>query len=381
MIDLVKIKIKAGDGGDGKVSFLRGKGSPKGGPDGGDGGDGGDVYFAADRNMATLRDFRAKDIFAAQNGEPGGKKKMYGADGEDYRISVPLGTLVYEIKDDREILVADLNEDGKEFLIAKGGVGGKGNFRFRSATNRTPIQFTPGTKGEEKIVKLEIKLVADIGLIGLPNAGKSTLLNRLTHARAEIGSYPFTTLSPNLGVMELENGENAILADIPGLIEGASEGKGLGDEFLRHVERTRILVHLIDPLDGYEPGSKETLADNALSGYYKIRKELELYGRGLVEKPEIAVVSKIDVTEIRDEFEKIKKIFKRKKIEIIGISGVTGEGMAGLMGSIKKMLESNPKRPVFGVEKPVKLYTIENLPNRRLVFGRTKVSTFKPRGI
>ncbi|GIW69789.1 MAG: GTPase Obg [Patescibacteria group bacterium] len=381
MIDLVKIKVKAGDGGDGKVSFLRGRGAPKGGPDGGDGGDGGDVYFVADRNLATLRDFRAKDIFAAQNGDPGGKKKMFGADGEDLRIPVPLGTLVYEIKDNREILVADLSEDGQEFLIARGGIGGKGNFRFRSATNRTPTQFTHGTKGEEKIVKLEVKLVADIGLIGLPNAGKSTLLNRLTHAEAKVGSYPFTTLSPNLGVMELEGGETIILADIPGLIEGASEGKGLGDEFLRHIERTRILVHLIDPLEGYESHSGGSLADNALSNYYKIRKELEVYGKGLSEKPEINVVNKIDVTEIKGAFEEIKKVFKEKKVEVIGISGVTGEGISDLISIVREMLKSNPKRLVFGTEKPVKLYTIDNLPNKRVVFGRTKVSTFRPRGI
>ncbi|HBY10332.1 hypothetical protein A2473_00895 [candidate division WWE3 bacterium RIFOXYC2_FULL_42_13] len=381
MIDLVKIKLRAGNGGDGKVSFFREKGTPKGGPDGGDGGDGGSVYFVANRNMATLRDFRTKEMYAGEDGGHGGKLKMYGADGKDYRISVPLGTLVYELKEGREVLVADMDDDGKEFLIARGGIGGRGNFRFRSSTNQTPVQYTPGTLGEQKDIKLEVKLVADVGLIGLPNAGKSTLLNKLTHANVRVANYPFTTLSPNLGVMELENGESIIVSDIPGLIEGASEGKGLGDEFLRHVERTRVLVHLIDPMEGYSGEGGSELAENALSNYRKVRKELEIYGKGLVDKPELVVINKIDITEIKDSTVHIFAEFKKNGINAEGISGVSGEGIEKLMGRIKKILEENPKRPVFNAEKPVKLFTIENLPNKRMVFGRESVKTFTPRGI
>ncbi len=381
MIDLVKIKLRAGNGGDGKVSFFREKGKPKGGPDGGDGGDGGSVYFVADRNMATLRDFRAKELFAAQDGEPGGKLKMYGASGSDYKISVPLGTLVYEVKDDREILVADMNEDGKEFLIARGGIGGRGNFRFRSSTNQTPVQYVAGTKGEQKIIKLEVKLVADVGLIGLPNAGKSTLLNRLASTDVKVANYPFTTLSPNLGVMPLGEGSNIIISDIPGLIEGASEGKGLGDEFLRHVERTRVLVHLIDPLDGYDEEENSNLSQTALSNYEKIRGELEAYGKGLSSKPEIVVINKIDVTEIKTVLEKILGLFKKKGISVIGISGVTGEGMDAFLNNLKKVLEENPKRVEFSAEKPVKLFTIDNLPNKRMVFGKRVVETVEIKDI
>ena len=381
MIDLVKIKLRAGNGGDGKVSFFREKGTPKGGPDGGDGGDGGSVFFVANRNMATLRDFRAKEMYAGEDGGFGGKLKMYGADGKDYRISVPLGTLVYELKEGREVLVADMDTDGKEFLIARGGIGGRGNFRFRSSTNQTPVQYTPGTLGEQKEIKLEVKLVADVGLIGLPNAGKSTLLNKLTHANVKVANYPFTTLSPNLGVMELENGENIIISDIPGLIEGASEGKGLGDEFLRHVERTRVLVHLIDPLEGYSDGGGLDLAENALSNYRKIRKELEVYGKGLIDKPELVIINKIDITEVKDILKSVTDYFKKEKIDVIGISAVSGEGIEQLIGKIKKILEDNPKRPMFNAEKPVKLFTIDNLPNKRMVFGRENVKTFTPRGI
>ncbi|EKD94968.1 MAG: GTPase ObgE, partial [uncultured bacterium] len=215
-----------------------------------------------------------------------------------------------------------MDDDGKEFLIARGGIGGRGNFRFRSSTNQTPVQYTPGTLGEQKDIKLEVKLVADVGLIGLPNAGKSTLLNKLTHANVRVANYPFTTLSPNLGVMELENGENIIVSDIPGLIEGASEGKGLGDEFLRHVERTRVLVHLIDPMEGYSGEGGSDLAENALSNYRKIRKELEIYGKGLVDKPELVVINKIDITEIKDSTVHIFAEFKKNGINAEGISGV-----------------------------------------------------------
>src|SRR3989344_5487685 len=250
MIDYARVKIKAGDGGDGVVHFRREKYVPKGGPDGGDGGRGGSAYLVANENLTTLMDFRAKSVFKAKDGEKGEKNNRTGASASDLYLEVPIGTLVKVVDrvHKREDLVADLTDVDEKLLIATGGAGGKGNFRFKSSTNQIPLQFTPGEKGEEKDLILEIKLIADVGLIGLPNAGKSTLLNSLTHASAKVGNYPFTTIEPNLGVMDVSSlGVSYALADLPGLIEVAASGKGLGDEFLRHVERTRLLVHMIDP--------------------------------------------------------------------------------------------------------------------------------------
>ncbi|HXK52961.1 MAG TPA: GTPase ObgE, partial [bacterium] len=303
MIDTAVIKVKAGKGGDGKVSFRREKYIPKGGPDGGDGGDGGNVYLITDHNMATLLDFKSKPTYEGQNGEAGGSVQMSGAKGEDLYIKVPEGTLVYEILPDRKILLVDMvaqeDESQKVFLLARGGKGGKGNTRFKSSTNRTPIQFTKGTLGDEKDIQLEVKLVADIGLVGKPNAGKSTLINKLTNANAKTASYPFTTLTPNLGTALLKSGQNVIIADIPGLIEGASSGKGLGDDFLRHIERTRVICHVIDPLDGvvFDPDSyddgkdfSKIVASNAVGCYKTIRQELSEYESDLTSKPELVVV-------------------------------------------------------------------------------------------
>jgi len=364
MIDVAKIKVKAGNGGDGRVSFRREKYIPKGGPDGGDGGNGGSIYFVADNNLSTLMDFRSKRIFEVHSGEEGGKKKMTGKTSEDLYIKVPVGTLVYEKRDEKEILVGDLTENGEKLLIARSGMGGKGNFRFRSSTNQTPMQYTKGTLGEEKEVRLEVKLIADIGLIGMPNAGKSTLINFLTNANAKVASYPFTTLSPNLGTCVLKNGQMVVLADIPGLIEGASKGKGLGDDFLRHIERTRILIHILDPMQG-----------KAVSNYDTIRKELAEYGHGLSDKKEIVVVNKMDLTESRESFSKIKKDFKSKKIEVLGISAATGEGVDVLMNRVTEVLEKVPRDVSFEPEKVTKLYTIDNLPNKRMVFDKGKVIT------
>ncbi|RJR27967.1 GTPase ObgE [candidate division WWE3 bacterium] len=372
MIDIAEIKIKAGNGGDGKVSFRREKYISKGGPDGGDGGKGGNIYLMADDNMATLIDFKSKNMIEAQNGEPGGKKKMTGKNGEDLFVKVPVGTLIYEMRDKDEVLVADMNAKGMEFLIALGGVGGKGNFRFRSSTNQSPMQYTKGTLGDQKKIKLEVKLVADVGIIGLPNAGKSTLLNVLTRANAKVSSYPFTTLSPNLGTVLLKSGKTVVLSDIPGLIEGASEGKGLGDEFLRHVERTRILVHLIDPLEGVSDVSE--CQENAFRKYETIRNELKNYGKGLEDKNEIIVINKLDLAEVKTQFNDIKKYFAKKiKNPVIGISGVTGEGVETLLNFIEENLSKIEKKVEFDVVTPVKLYDIGNLPNKRIVFHDTKV--------
>ncbi len=363
MIDVAKIKIEAGDGGDGKGSFRRELYIPKGGPDGGDGGKGGSVYLVADHNMATLVDFHAKPVFKAIPGEAGGSKKMSGGDGVDLYVKVPVGTLVYEITSsgDRagELLVGDLSEPGQTMLIARGGIGGKGNFRFRSSKNQTPLQYTEGTDGEKKDVRLEIKLMADIGLIGLPNAGKSTLINMLTRANARVANYPFTTLEPNLGTLTFKNGKTIVIADIPGLIEGASEGKGLGDEFLRHVERTRLLVHIIDAYEN----------EDVLKAYDTIRQELRNYSKDLEEKPEITVINKIDITEVREGFEKMKKDFKKRGVTVLGISAATGEGIDQLRDVLMKKLDEMPEKKTFALGKPVKTYNIRNLPNRRMVFG------------
>lgn len=370
MIDTAKIHIKAGNGGDGRVSFLREKFIPKGGPDGGDGGRGGSIYFIADNNLSTLLDFRSKKHFEAKSGEAGKKKKMTGVSAEDLYIKVPVGTLIYEVGGgEEETLIGDLVEPKQTLLAAQGGMGGKGNLRFRSSTNRTPLEYTPGVKGEEFEIRLEIKLIADVGLIGEPNAGKSTLINKLTGANAKIGNYPFTTTSPNLGTCKLKNGAEIVLADIPGLIEGASEGKGLGIEFLRHIERTRILVHMIDPMFG----EGETLAERALTSYKVIRKELSDYKADLSDKKEIVVLNKIDLTEVREGFKDIKKVFEKEGINIIGISAVTGEGLEELLNRLTLVIKDIPKRPAFNPEKVVKKYNITNLPNRRMVFDKDRV--------
>lgn len=388
MVDLVEIKVKAGKGGDGKVSFRREKYIPKGGPDGGDGGRGGDIIFVADNNMSTLIDFKSKRVFEAEDGQQGGPNKMFGKSGSNLYIRLPVGTLVYEMRDEfseevggsavkhsfnesKQILVCDLVKPGQEYVIARGGVGGKGNINFKGSKNQSPLQYTKGTSGEEKLLKLEIKLIADVGLVGAPNAGKSTLLNKLTNANAKVANYPFTTISPNLGVLRIEKGMDMILADIPGLIEGASGGKGLGDDFLRHVERTRILIHLIDPLtSGYD-----NLDENSFKDYLMIREELAKYGRKLDSKKSLICINKIDITEVKNAFADIKKRFEKEGLEVFGISAVTGEGLDPLIKKVVYMLDKTPKDNIFETEKVVKRYNITNLPNRRVVFDKDRVVT------
>jgi GTP-binding protein len=359
LIDTAEIKIKAGKGGDGRVSFRREKYIAKGGPDGGDGGDGGSVYFVADHNMATLIDFHAKPIFKAEDGEYGGSKKMTGANGHDLRVKIPVGTLIYKVTKEGKKLIGDMNEEGQVLLMAHGGYGGKGNTRFKSSKNQTPVQCTPGTKGDELVVNLEVKLMADVGLVGLPNAGKSTLINQLTRSNVKVADYPFTTLEPNLGVLKFESGKSIVIADIPGLIEGASQGKGLGDEFLRHIERTRLLVHIIDAYDNPDP----------YKAYLVIRKELEDYSQDLADKPELIVINKMDITEVKESFKQISKTFKSRGLEVIGISAVTGEGIIELKKVLRKKLSELPEQAHdFMAEKPVKVYNIQTLSNKRMVF-------------
>lgn len=283
-VDSALIRVRAGKGGDGAVSFYRGRGLPKGGPDGGDGGRGADIYLFADTGLNTLIDFRGVRDWHADNGEPGRGKQQFGAAADDMTIRVPPGTLVYN--DETGELMADIGPD-ERVLIARGGKGGHGNEHFKSSTNQTPRKATKGQPGEEFTLRLELKLIAEVGLVGLPNAGKSTLLKALTRAEPKIADYPFTTLSPQLGIAELDPSRRIVLADIPGLIEGASGGAGLGHDFLRHVERTSIILHLLDcaSSDGASP------AEN----YRTIRAELAGYSPELAEKPELIVLSKMDL--------------------------------------------------------------------------------------
>ena len=313
MIDFARITIKAGDGGDGRVSFRREKFVPKGGPDGGDGGRGGSVYFETDKDLNTLKPFQFQKVFSAQNGEAGGKNKRHGADGSDLIIKVPVGTVV-----NKEL---DLVKEGEKVCLAKGGHGGRGNWQFRSPTMTTPRIAEAGIMGEAKQLTLELKLLADVGLIGLPNSGKSTLLSVLTKAKPKIADYPFTTLEPNLGVLRLTR-SNLVIADIPGLIEGASRGRGLGIEFLRHIERCKILVHILD-------GAKLLISEVLLKDYQTVRNELASYSTSLIDKPEIVVLNKIDVLN-KKQIRTAMTTLKKTKKSVIGISAASHENLEEL---------------------------------------------------
>jgi len=337
LVDRAIILVRAGDGGDGRSSFRREKYIPKGGPDGGDGGDGGDVIAVADENTQTLLDFRHRVKHFAPSGEPGGGKDCTGANGDDLLLRLPPGTLIYD--EDTGALLHDLGP-GDRIVLARGGEGGFGNAHFKSATNQVPRQTTPGEKGEEFKLRLELKLIADIGLVGLPNAGKSTLLSALTLATPKVADYPFTTLSPQLGIAELDVNRRLVIADLPGLIEGAAGGAGLGHRFLRHIERTRLLCHLVDiqPPDGSEP------ADN----YRAIRAELAAYSKELAAKPEVIVVTKLDLLGADPEQHKAALELARSAIKppqstpILGISSATGLGLDTLLDQCWEMLGREP---------------------------------------
>lgn len=321
MIDFAKINIKAGDGGNGRVGFRREKFVPKGGPDGGDGGDGGSVYFQADKDLNTLKPFQYQKKFAAENGEAGGRAKRHGKNGEDLVIQVPVGTVIKLINSKNQWPI-DLSQAGQRACVARGGKGGRGNWQFRSSTNTTPKTAEAGTKGEEFNISLELKLLANVGLIGLPNGGKSTLLSVLTAAQPKIADYPFTTLEPNLGVLrQAQDKDSLVIADIPGLIEGAHEGKGLGIEFLRHVERCKVLVHVLDGAKLLQP-SKGLLAD-----YQTVRQELASYSKSLLEKQEIIVLNKIDLLSEK-QIKAVMAAFGKKKV--IPLSAATHENLEKL---------------------------------------------------
>lgn len=317
-IDIAKIELKAGKGGDGCVSFRREKYEPDGGPYGGDGGDGGSIIFISDESVRTLMDFRYKKHYFAQNGENGRTKKQYGKKGEDLIIKVPIGTLVKDYETDK--VIYDFKEKDDKFIIAKGGKGGKGNTRFATSTRQAPRFAQPGTKGEQRVINLELKLIADVGLVGLPNVGKSSLLSILSDAKPKIANYHFTTLEPNLGVCRVEENKSFVIADIPGLIEGASSGVGLGFEFLKHVERTRLLVHVLD-VSGIE-------GRDAISDYETIYKELKLYNENLKSKKEIIVLNKIDLLSSDENIKKAKEYFKDKTV--LELSAVTKMGIKEL---------------------------------------------------
>ena len=327
--DEVKIYVKAGDGGDGCVAFRREKYVPFGGPAGGDGGKGGDVLLYVDTHLNTLYRFSRKCHFRAGRGGHGRGKKQHGAFGEGVRVPVPPGTIVYDADGDE--LLGDLTELSQELIVARGGRGGKGNARFATSTNQAPRIAEHGIPGEERWLRLELKLLADVGLAGMPNAGKSTLLAAMTAARPKIAPYPFTTLQPNLGVVVLDDQTEFVMADIPGLIEGASEGKGLGHEFLRHIERTRVLIHLLDGL------SADPLADFAA-----INRELEAFGHGLVEKPQLVTLNKVDMPDARERWPEIKAALEAQGYQAMAISALTKENARELLYRAARMLAELP---------------------------------------
>jgi GTPase len=328
-VDEAKIWVKAGDGGPGCIAFRREKYIPMGGPSGGEGGNGGSVYFVADESLDTLLDFLGKHHWKAKNGLPGAGKNMTGAAGEDLIIRVPPGTLVYDA--DLDILLKDIDKHGMKVCICRGGRGGLGNKSFATSTNQAPRVAQPGKPGQERNVRLELKLIADVGLVGMPNAGKSTLISRCSAARPKIADYPFTTLEPVLGIVDLPGERRFVMADIPGLIEGAHAGTGLGFDFLRHIERTRMIVHMLDllPMDGSEPAKN----------YKTIRKELSQYSQALGDKPEVIVANKIDLDPDGKILAALKKKLKRK--DIIGVSAATGQGIRELSEALWKLT----KRP------------------------------------
>jgi GTPase len=328
-VDEAEIRVEAGKGGDGRVSFRREKYIAHGGPDGGDGGDGGSVILVAEEGVDSLAPLTHRTQWRAESGQPGASANCHGRSSDDLVIPVPPGTMVFDAK--HELLLKDLSAAGEQVVVARGGKGGKGNVRFKSATNRAPRQSTPGEPGEARTLRLELKVIADVGLVGKPNAGKSTLLSRLSRARPEIAPYPFTTKRPNLGRVQIDFDRSFIMADVPGLIEGAHEGVGLGHEFLRHIERAGILVHLVEPVP--------TDATDPLANYQAIRAELEMYNAELGRRPEIVVVTKADLPGALDVRQRLAEATGR---EVLLISAVTGQGLNELVGRIAITLQGEP---------------------------------------
>lgn len=356
--DRAKIIICSGKGGDGHVSFRRELFVAAGGPDGGDGGKGGDVIFEVDKGLTTLGDYRHKRKFAAQPGGDGSKQRRHGADGESIVLKVPEGTVIKDAESGK--VIADMSGDNQRQVILKGGKGGLGNMNFATATMQVPKYAQPGKPARELEVTLELKVIADVGLIGFPNVGKSTLLSRVTNAKPKVANYHFTTLSPNLGVVDLDGSKGFIIADIPGLIEGASEGVGLGHEFLRHIERTKVMIHLVD--------AASTEGRDPVDDIYKINRELAAYNEDLAKRPQVIAANKTDViyTEegMEDPITRIKNEFEPQGMRVFPISAVSGKGLKELLYYVKELLDSLPQEKIVFEQEffPDEVYVDENLP-------------------
>jgi GTP-binding protein len=338
--DQVEIYVRSGKGGDGMVHFRREKFMPMGGPDGGDGGRGGDVVFEVKTTLNTLSAFRQNQKFKAEDGIKGGPSQRSGKAGKDLVIYVPPGTVLFDA--DSGEVIGDLTEAKQRLIVCKGGRGGRGNQHFATSRNQAPRTGERGAPHEEKRLKLELKLIADIGLVGVPNAGKSTLLTALTNAKPKIAPYPFTTLEPNLGVAEIDVNTSVVLADIPGLIEGASQGLGLGHDFLRHIQRTRVLIHLLDGL-----------SDDPFADYSQINTELALFDKNLGKKPQLVVLNKIDQPEVQEKLKDLQKKFKKKKVELLTISGLARTNTRDLLIKAHQLLKDAPMPEVVEMTMPV----------------------------
>jgi len=349
--DSVVIKVKSGKGGDGMVHMHREKYRPKGGPDGGDGGKGGDVVLRVEPTLNTLSRFQTNEIFAAENGRNGGPNKQSGKSADDFIIPVPPGTLVYN--EETGELLGDLVQPGQTLVVAKGGRGGRGNQHFASSRNQMPLTAERGEPGEELTLRLELKLIADVGLVGLPNAGKSSFLAATTRAQPKIAEYPFTTLEPNLGVVHLDTEHDLVLADIPGLIEGAHEGSGLGYEFLRHIQRTRVLIHILDGL-----------SEDPYEDYLTVNQELELYDERLGKLPQVIVLNKMDLPEVAERFEPLREKFDQEGVELIPISAVAHTNLEKVLWKAYDYLQQAPVEepeeeiPVYRAEENPRAFTI-----------------------
>ena len=348
-VDYVKIIIKSGDGGNGAATFRREKYVAAGGPDGGDGGKGGDIYFEVDPDSNTLIDFRYNKKFKAEDGQNGSGSHRFGKSGSDFVVKVPIGTIVKDAETGK--VIVDMSKPGQKELILKGGRGGKGNSHFATSTRQAPRFAIDGEKGKEKEIILELKLLADVGLVGFPNVGKSTILSKVTKATPKIADYHFTTIDPNLGVVKTEHGDSFVIADIPGIIEGASDGVGLGLRFLRHVERTRLLLHVIDvaSIEGRDP----------VNDFNIINEELKKYSEKLASRKQIIVANKIDSMQDENNYKKLEELAKEKNIEIYKISAVTGEGLNPLFNHVAEVLKKLPKEDIVDVEDRV-VYTLED---------------------
>ena len=349
--DRAKIYIRSGKGGDGHVSFRRELYVPNGGPDGGDGGRGGDVIFEVDEGLNTFYDYRHRRKFKAEDGEEGGKRRCHGKDGSDIILKVPEGTIIREAESGK--VIADMSGENRRQTILKGGRGGAGNQHFATSTMQVPKYAQPGQPAQELEVLLELKVIADVGLVGFPNVGKSTLLSRVTNAQPKIANYHFTTLTPNLGVVDLEGGGGFVIADIPGLIEGASEGVGLGHEFLRHIERTRVLIHMVD--------AASTEGRDPIEDIYAINKELKAYNEEIAGRPQVIAANKVDVLgEDTEPIERLKKEFEPQGIRVFPISAVAGQGLKELLYYVKELLDAAPQEAI--------VFEPEYFPGEELVY-------------